>query len=106
MGLRVGALAGMFGFLMNATLSTLSMFSATSRSALRGEMMARLKEAIASSSDPQATDLLRRIGDQLNTPSGLATIFTLALAVLAIFFVVFGGLGGAIGASLFGRRHS
>jgi hypothetical protein len=104
-GLKIGALAGLFGFLMNALLSTLSMLSANSRSALRGEMMNRLKEGMASSSDPTATDLLRRIGDRLSTPEGLALIFTLALAVLAVFFVVFSGLGGAIGASLFGRKQ-
>jgi len=104
-GLRIGALAGMFGFLINATLSTLSMLSPTIRAATRGQMMDRLKEAMATSSDPQATDMLRRIGDQLNTSGGLAFIFTLALAVLAVFFIVFSGLGGAIGASLFGRKH-
>ncbi len=104
-GLKIGALAGFFGFLMNASLSSLSMFSAASRAALRAEMANRLKEAMASSSDPAATDMLRRVGDQLNTPGGLATIFVLALAVLAVFFVLFGGLGGAVGASLFGRRN-
>jgi hypothetical protein len=104
-GLKIGALAGFFGFLMNASLSSLSMLSQSSRSALRAEMMNRLNEAIAASSDPTATDMLRRVGGQLSTPSGLATIFVLALAVLAIFFVLFSGIGGAIGASLFGRRH-
>lgn len=104
-GLRIGALAGMFGFFINATLSTISMLSATSRNAMRGEMTDRLKEAMASSSDPSATDMLRRLGDQLNTPSGLALIFAFALIVLAVLFVVFGGLGGAIGATLFGRRQ-
>jgi hypothetical protein len=49
--------------------------------------------------------MLRRLGDQLNTPGGLALIFTFALLVLAVLFVVFGGLGGAIGAALFGRRQ-
>jgi hypothetical protein len=104
-GLRIGALAGMFGFLINAILSTLSMLSATVRAGTRTQMMDRLKEAMAANSDPQATDMLRRIGDQLNTPGGLAFIFTLALAVLAVFFIVLSGLGGAIGATLFGRRH-
>jgi hypothetical protein len=104
-GLRIGSLAGMFGFFINATLSTVSMLSANSRAAMRGEMMNRLKEAMASSSDPAATDMLRRLGDQLNSPSGLAMLFTFALLVLAVLFVVFGGLGGAIGATLFGRRQ-
>lgn len=104
-GLRLGALAGMFGFFINATLSTVSMLSATSRTAMRGEMMNRLKEAMAGSTDPAATDMLRRLGDQLNTPGGLALIFTFALLVLAVLFVVFGGLGGAIGATLFGRHQ-
>jgi hypothetical protein len=105
MGLKIGALAGLFGFLMNAIMSTLSMLSASTRSVLRGEMMERLKDAMASNSDQAATDMLKRIGDQLSTPGGLAFIFTLALAVLAVFFVVFSGIGGAIGAALFGRKH-
>jgi hypothetical protein len=105
-GLRIGALAGLFGFLINALLSTLSMLVASNRAALRSEMMTRWKEAMASSSsDPQTTEMLRRIGDQLKTPSGLAFIFTFGLLVLAAFFIIFGGLGGAIGATLFGRHH-
>ncbi len=104
-GLKVGALAGLVGFLLNASMSTLSMLSAASRAALRTEMMTRLQEAMGSTSDPATLDMLRRIGDQLSTPRGLAFVFTLGIAVLAVFFVAFGGLGGAIGAFLFGRRE-
>lgn len=105
MGFRIGALAGLFGFLMNATMSTLAMLSAESRSVMRSEMANRLKEAMASSSDPATTDMLRRVGDQLSTPGGLALLFTLALAVLGFLFVVLSGLGGAVGASLFGHHE-
>ena len=104
-GLKVGALAGLFGFLLNASMSTLSMLSAASRAALRSEMTKRLQEAMSSTSDPATLDMLRRIGEQLSTPRGLALVFTLGIAVLAVFFVAFGGLGGAIGAFLFGRRE-
>ncbi len=106
MGLRIGALAGLFGFLMNAGLSSLGMLSAANRATLRTEMANRLKEAIAASSDPAATETLRNLGDKLNTSGGLLLFFGLALAFFGILFIILSGIGGAIGAALFGRKEA
>lgn len=106
LGMKLGALAGFFGFVMNAILSSLGMLSIETRSALRSQLASRIQEAVASSKDAATTDMLRKLGEQLNTTSGLLTLFAIALAALGLFFVLFGGLGGAIGASLFGRRKS
>lgn len=106
LGMKLGALAGFFGFVMNAILSSLGMLSMETRSALRSQLASRIEEAVASSKDAAATDMLRKLGEQLNTTGGLIILFAIALAALGLFFVLFGGLGGAIGASLFGRRKS
>lgn len=106
MGMRIGALAGLFGFLMNAVLSSLGMLSASNRANLRTEMANRLKDAMATSSDPAATETLRNLGDKLNTPSGLVMFFVIALVFFGILFVLLSGLGGALGASLFGKHET
>ncbi|MGE5110804.1 MAG: hypothetical protein ACM3JB_08115 [Acidobacteriaceae bacterium] len=106
LGMKLGALAGFFGFVMNAILSSLGMLSMETRSALRSQLASRLQEAVASSKDAATTDMLQKLGEQLNTTGGLLTLFAIALAALGLFFVLFGGLGGAIGASLFGRRKT
>ena len=105
-GFKIGALAGLFGFLMNACLSSFSMFSQATRSALRSEMSSRIQEAIANSSNADTANMMRKFGDQLNTTGGLVTLFLLALAFLGVLFVLFSGVGGAVGASLFGRRRT
>jgi hypothetical protein len=104
-GLKIGVLAGMCGFLINAVLSTLGLLLPAVRNAAHAVMMDRWKEAMSRTSDPQALDTLRRFGDALNSPAGFAAMITLVLVVQAVLFVVFGGLGGAIGATLFGRRQ-
>lgn len=104
-GLKMGALAGLFGFLMYGVVASLSMLSAQTRSAFRTDMANAIKEAAARGSDPRAADMVRQLGDQLNTPGGLATMFILMLVFLLIFFVLLSGIGGAVGASLFGRKH-
>lgn len=105
-GMKLGALAGVFGFLLNACLSSLALFSAQSRAALRTELMGRLKETLESASDQAARDALQRLGDMLATPGGLALFFILAISVFGVLFVALAGLGGAVGASLFGRQSS
>lgn len=105
-GLKMGALAGLFGFLMYGIVASMTMLSAQVRSQFRVEMANSLKEAAARSADPRAIDMIRPFVDRLSTPGGLATMFALMLFFLMIFFVLLSGIGGAVGASLFGRRRS
>ena len=105
-GLKMGALAGLFGFLMYGIVASLTMTSAQVRSQFRVEMANSLKQAAVRSADPRAADMIRPFVDGLNTPGGLATMFSLMLFFLLIFFVLLGGIGGAVGASLFGHRRS
>jgi hypothetical protein len=99
-GFRIGALAGFFGFLLNALTSVLGMFSAGNRGALRDAMQERLKEALSVNSDPSAQQMVKNLGEMVSTPSGLAAVFAFSLCLL----VLLSGVGGAIGAALFGKK--
>jgi hypothetical protein len=103
-GFRIGALAGCFGFLLNAITSSLGMLSAGNRTALRSEMQERLKEALASNSEPTAQQMMKHLGERITTPAGLAFLFLLSLCLFGLMFVLLSGVGGAIGAALFGKK--
>jgi hypothetical protein len=105
-GLKMGALAGLFGFLMYGVVASLTMLSAQTRSQFRVDMAKALQDAAAKSADPRAADMIRPFVEQLSTPTGLATMFALMLVFLLIFFVLLSGIGGAVGAFLFGHRRS
>lgn len=105
-GLKMGALAGLFGFLMYGVVASLTMISAQTRSQFRLDMAKALQDAAVKSADPRAADMVRPFIDHLNTSTGLATMFGLMLFLLLIFFVLLSGIGGAVGASLFGHRRS
>jgi uncharacterized membrane protein len=103
-GFRIGALAGFFGFLFNAAISVFSMLSLENRVALRDAMQERLKEALSVNSDPAAQQMVKNLGDMISTPTGLAALFAVSLSLFGLIFVLLGGIGGAIGASLFGKK--
>ena len=103
-GFRIGALAGFFGFLLNAAMSAFGMFSAENRAALRDAMQERLKEALAVNSDPAAQQMVKNLGDMVSTPGGLAAVFAFSLCLFGLLFVFLSGIGGAIGAALFGKK--
>ena len=104
-GFRIGALAGFFGFLLNATMSAFGMLSAENRAALRDAMQERLKEALSVNSDPSAQQMVKNLGAMISTPGGLAALFAISLGLFGLIFVFLGGVGGAIGAALFGKKE-
>jgi hypothetical protein len=103
-GFRIGALAGFFGFLLNAGMSVFGMFSAENRVALRDAMQERLKEALSVNSDAAAQQMVKNLGDMVSTPGGLAAVFAFSLCLFGLLFVFLSGVGGAIGAALFGKK--
>jgi hypothetical protein len=103
-GFRIGALAGLFGFLLNAATSVFGMLSAENRTALYEAMQERLKEALAVNSDPAAKQMVKNLGDMVSTPGGLAAVFAFSLCLFGLLFVLLSGIGGAIGAALFGKK--
>jgi len=103
-GFRIGALAGFCGFVLNASASALGMLSEPNREALRSAMHERLKEAMSVNSDPSALQMLNRLGDMISTTAGLAALFAFSLLMFGLIFVLLGGIGGSIGAALFGKK--
>jgi hypothetical protein len=105
-GFRMGAMAGFFAFIFNAILTSLGMLSSTARSELRGSLQQRLNELVANTPDAAAQQTLKNLADWISTPVGLATVVVITLIFAAMFFFIIAGIGGSIGASLFGKHES
>jgi len=105
MGMKVGALAGVFGFVINAAITTLSFLAFRSAGSLRRAMQDQMEKQMANSPDPKAQEIMQRMVDWMSTPQGAATLMVLVLLVLAIVFLLFTAAGGALGASMVGKKR-
>jgi len=103
MGLRIGAVAGVVGFVASTVWSVFR-FAANSGE-FRSTLQEQMDKSIASNPDPRAQEIMRQLMSNLNSPEGLATFFVLLLVIMAVVFVVFSAAGGALGASMFARRR-
>ena len=105
MGMRLGALAGVLGFMINAVMTVASFVLFRSNADFRRAMQEQMDKQLAGNPDPKAQEIVRRLMDWMNSPQGAATLVVLILIVLAVVFVVVTAAGGALGASMFGRRR-
>lgn len=103
MGMRIGALAGLFAFVITAILSTV--LFATEGSQLRQMMEEQLRASMAKAPDPRSAEILQQFIAKLGTPEGLATFFLWVMAFIAVIFILFSAAGGALGASFSARRR-
>jgi len=102
-GMRVGALSGVFAFAVTAILSTV--LFATEGNELRQAFEEQMQVQIAKTPDPRSQEMMRQLIAKIGTPEGMATFFLWILVVIAVIFVLFSGLGGALGASRSARRR-
>jgi len=102
-GGKLGALAGLFGYLLFALAVLISFVLYSGQ--LQQEITKRMREMPAP--DPANQQVYQQLAEKLSTPEGLAFMVTFALAILFVFFLVLGAAGGAIGATLMHRdqRH-
>ncbi len=105
MGMKLGALAGVFGFMVNAVMTVLSFVVFRSSSDFRRAMQEQLEKQMASNPDPKAQAMVKHFMDWMSTPQGAATFVVLMLIVLGVVFIVITAAGGALGASMSGRRR-
>ena len=105
MGMKLGALAGVFAFVIHAVVTTLSFVAFRSNNDFRRAMRQQMEKQMASNPDPKVQEMTQRIIEWMSTPQGAATLMVLVLLVLAVVFMFFTAAGGAIGASMFGRRR-
>ena len=105
MGMKVGALAGVIGFALNAVLTTVSFLTFRARGDFRQAMEEQMQRQMSSNNDPKVQEMMQRMVEWIATPQGVATLIVISLLVLAVMFVLFCAAGGALGASMFARRR-
>lgn len=105
MGMRVGALAGFFGFLVNAVVTTVSFVAFRRSSDFRRAMQEQMDKQMASNPDPKVKEMVQQMVAWMSTPQGAATLVVFVLVFMAVAFLIFTAAGGALGASMFGRRR-
>jgi hypothetical protein len=102
-GLRLGLLTGFFGAMMTMAISLLSLISHNSRDQFRQMVTEALNNSAAASSDPAAHDVANRMAASIGTNGGLVAFLLLMMLFVAAIYLILAGIGGAVGAALFGR---
>ena len=105
MGMKLGALAGVFAFVIHAVVTAVSFVAFRSSNTFRRALQEQMEKQLANSPDPKAQEIMRQMFDWINTPQGMATFMVLILVASAMMFVIFTAAGGALGASMFGKRR-
>jgi hypothetical protein len=105
MGMKIGALAGVCGFMLNAVLTVVSFALFRSNSDFRRAMQEQMQKQMANNPDPKAQAMLQHVMDWMSSPQGMATFVVLILLVMGVVFIVITAAGGALGASMSGSRR-
>jgi hypothetical protein len=105
MGMKLGALAGVFGFIANAVVTTISFVTLRTSGNFRKAMQEQMQKQMSSTPDPKVQAAMQRMLDWMNTPQGAAAMIVLFLLMMAVIFILFTAAGGALGASMSGRRR-
>lgn len=100
MGAQLGALSGMLGFVIFAIFTAIEVLVFHSGGELRSALLEAVQQSAARNPDPQA----QQIVEYLKSPSGLALVMALGLAVMLVLFLLLSSASGAIGAAWVRRR--
>jgi len=101
MGMRLGALTGLFGALPIAVMSLASFAAMRSNSELRQTVEAQMRRQMPANADPKVQEMMQNMLAWVGTPQGAATM----ALFLVLVFVVLSAAGGALAASFTGQRH-
>ncbi len=102
-GARLGAACGAMGFTFFGIFTAIEVLVFHSGGELHAALLQAVQQSASRTTDPQAQQML----DYLRSPSGLALVMGMGLAVMFVMFLVFSSLGGALSAYLLRRRsHS
>jgi hypothetical protein len=105
MGMKIGALTGLFGWLLNAVVTALSFVIGHTSGDMRQVMEDQMKKQAASSPDPKVQQVMQHMMDWISTPQGMATMIVFVLIFMGVIFLFISAAGGALGASMSGRRR-
>ncbi len=99
-GARLGAMSGIFLFIIAGALETLIIVTAHKTADLRAEMLDKIQQA---ASRYPASDVQPFL-DFAKSPNGFTFMLVASLIFGFVAFVALGAIGGVLGATLFGRR--
>ncbi len=99
-GAGLGALGGLLWFAMSSVLEALIVILLHKGPELRNELIVRIQQAASQTSDPQ----VQAVFERLKTQGGLEVLMLTGLVFAFLASIVLGGLGGALGGAIFGRR--
>jgi hypothetical protein len=99
-GAGLGALGGLLWFAMSSVLEALIVIFLHKGPELRNELIVRIQQAASQTSDPQ----VQAVFERLKTQGGLEVLMLTGLVFAFLASIVLGGLGGALGGAIFGRR--
>lgn len=99
-GFWLGALSGLFAFLIFLVLTVVETVAFHAGSELRQIMIEGVRRAQLRNPDPQARQML----DYFMSPPGLVVMMVMGAIFLCLLFVLLSGFGGTISAALARRR--
>lgn len=99
-GARLGAMSGIFLFIIAGALETLIIITTHKAAELRAEMLDKIQQAAARYPGPDVQPFL----DFAKSPNGFTFMLVASLIFGFVAFVALGAVGGVLGATLFGRR--
>ncbi len=100
MGTRLGMASGILGGAMFALLVSVRTVMLHSWDRQREKLIELVEQTASRNPDPQAQQAM----EFFKTPDGLMVLLASVLAVTLVGFVLFSGLGGALGAALLRRK--
>jgi hypothetical protein len=98
-GALLGALSGLFGFLIFTLLATVEIALSHTGGELRQAIFDSMNQT-AQNADPQVQQRIQEMIQQLKTPEGFVVLILFSGIVLCLLFIFFSILGGAIGSSM------
>jgi hypothetical protein len=97
---RLGAMAGLIGFLAFLALTAIGTFTFHAQEQLRDTMLQAVRQAQERTPDPEARQML----NYFTSPQGVALMMVLGLAFMGIVFVLLSGVGAVVTAALLRRK--
>jgi hypothetical protein len=100
-GAALGALGGLLWFAVSSVLEALIIIFLHKGPELRQELIVRIQQVASQANDPQVSAVFERLKSQ----GGLEFLMLTGLVFAFLASIVLGGLGGALGGAILGRRN-
>jgi len=102
LGARLGAMAGLMGFVIFGLLSLVQMLAMRGTGQLQATLEQALKASAARSGNPEAQQMVQ----QFLTPQGMRTLLVLGILLMLVLFLALSTLGGAIAGVLSSKKET